>query len=98
VRQRGTPSNRPPAEQAGPAAPAPTDQPGRAAPAPINRLDDVRMREVHLTTPVSGDALDSLELGDVVYISGLLYTAREGVYRMVVDRGVPMPPGVREAT
>jgi L(+)-tartrate dehydratase beta subunit len=56
------------------------------------------MREVHLATPVSDEALAALELGDVVYVSGLLYTAREGVYRMVVDRGVPMPPGVREAT
>ena len=56
------------------------------------------MREVHLATPVSDHALAALELGDVVYLSGVLYTAREGVYRMVVDRGVEMPPGVREAT
>ena len=62
------------------------------------RLDDVRMREVHLTTPVSDAAIADLELGDVVYLSGVLYTAREGVYRMVVDRGVAMPPGVRETT
>jgi L(+)-tartrate dehydratase beta subunit len=62
------------------------------------RLDDVRMREVELTTPVSDAALAGLELGDVVYVSGVLYTGREGVYRMVVDRGVPMPPGVCETT
>ena len=66
-------------------------------PAPA-RLDDVRMRDVHLTAPVSDAALAALELGDVVYVSGVLYTAREDVYRMVVDRGVPMPPTVREAT
>src|SRR5256885_14195326 len=56
------------------------------------------MRDVHLTTPVSDAAIAGLELGDVVYLSGVLYTAREGVYRKVVDRGVPMPPGVRETT
>jgi L(+)-tartrate dehydratase beta subunit len=62
------------------------------------RLDDVRMREVHLTTPVSDEAIAALELGDVVYVSGVLYTAREGVYRKVVDQGEPMPAGVRETT
>jgi len=65
---------------------------------PPARLEDVTMREVHLTTPVSDAAIAALELGDVVYVSGILYTAREGVYRKVVERGVPMPPGVRETT
>ena len=65
---------------------------------PIERLDDVRMDEVHLTTPVPPEALRQLKLGDVVYISGALYTAREGVYRLVVDRGVPFPPSVRALT
>ena len=45
----------------------------------IRRLDDVVMDEVHLTTPVSPEALRSLKLGDVVYLSGALYTGREGV-------------------
>ena len=55
------------------------------------RLDDVAMDEVHLTTPVSDEAIRSLKLGDVVYLSGALYTAREGVYRQVVDKGVRVP-------
>ena len=62
------------------------------------RLDDIRMREVHLTTPVSEAAIASLELGDVVHLSGVLYTAREGVYRKVVDQGVPLPASVTAAT
>jgi L(+)-tartrate dehydratase beta subunit len=62
------------------------------------RLDDIRMREVHLTTPVGDAALAALELGDVVYLSGVLYTAREGVYRKVVDQGVPLPVSVTAAT
>ncbi|MDP2703348.1 MAG: fumarate hydratase C-terminal domain-containing protein, partial [Candidatus Rokubacteria bacterium] len=57
----------------------------------IRRLDDVQMDEVHLSTPVSAEAIRSLKLGDVVYLSGALYTAREGVYRQVVDKGQPLP-------
>ncbi len=64
----------------------------------IRRLDDVQMDEVHLSTPVSAEAVRSLKLGDVVYLSGVLYTAREGVYRQVVEKGLPLPAGVRELT
>jgi L(+)-tartrate dehydratase beta subunit len=64
----------------------------------IERLDDVQMDQVHLSTPVSAEALRSLKLGDVVYLSGALYTGREGVYRQVVDKQVPLPAGVRDLT
>jgi L(+)-tartrate dehydratase beta subunit len=64
----------------------------------VARLDDVRMREVHLTTPVGEADLAGLELGDVVYLSGVLYTAREGVYRKVVDEGQGLPESVRALT
>jgi L(+)-tartrate dehydratase beta subunit len=62
------------------------------------RLDDVAMDEVHLTTPVSDAAVRSLKLGDVVYLSGALYTAREGVYRQVVEKNAPFPEAVRALT
>ncbi|HEU4367191.1 MAG TPA: fumarate hydratase C-terminal domain-containing protein [Methylomirabilota bacterium] len=62
------------------------------------RLDDVRMREVALTTPVSDADLARLELGDVVHLTGVLYTAREGVYRKVVDEGHGLPDSVRALT
>jgi L(+)-tartrate dehydratase beta subunit len=64
----------------------------------IERLDDVPMDRVDLTTPVTAEALRSLKLGDVVYLSGALYTGREGVYRQVVDKGFPLPAAVRELT
>jgi L(+)-tartrate dehydratase beta subunit len=64
----------------------------------IERLDDVPMDRVDLTTPVSAEALRSLKLGDVVYLSGALYTGRDGVYRQVVDKGIPLPAAVRELT
>ena len=66
--------------------------------APIERLDDVRMDRVVLTTPVSDADLARLKLGDVVYLDGVVYTAREGVYRQVVDKGLPLPAGLRELT
>ena len=62
------------------------------------RLADVTMREVRLTTPVSAADIARLELGDVVYLDGILYTAREGVYRKVVDEGHGLPPDVAELT
>ena len=64
----------------------------------IERLDQVQMDEVHLTTPVSAEAIRALKLGDVIYLSGALYTAREGVYRQVVDKGVALPESVRSLT
>ena len=88
-----------------------TTEPGRASNGPLaalseqgalaataQRLDDIRMREVHLTTPVGDADLARLELGDVVYLSGVLYTAREGVYRKVVDEGHDLPDLVRART
>ena len=56
------------------------------------------MKEVTLTTPVSDAAIAELALGDVVYLDGFLYTAREGVYRKVVDEGRGVPDSVRALT
>jgi L(+)-tartrate dehydratase beta subunit len=64
----------------------------------VERLDDVAMREVRLATPVSAADIARLELGDVVYLDGILYTAREGVYRKVVDEGWGLPESVRALT
>jgi len=44
-------------------------------------------REVRLSTTPSREAVANLRLGDIVYLDGLMYTAREGVYRRaLVDR------------
>ena len=61
-------------------------------------FQEIRMREVTLTTPISDAAIAGLELGDVVYLDGFLYTAREGVYRKVVDEDRGVPPSVRGLT
>ncbi len=56
------------------------------------------LREVRLETPVRAEALRHLRLGDVVYLDGVIYTGREGVYRKVVDEGAPPPAGVMGLT
>ncbi|HYB43668.1 MAG TPA: fumarate hydratase C-terminal domain-containing protein [Candidatus Methylomirabilis sp.] len=56
------------------------------------------MDEVHLTTPVPDSHIARLKLGDVVYLSGTVYTAREGVYRQVVERDRPFPASVSALT
>jgi L(+)-tartrate dehydratase beta subunit len=62
------------------------------------RLDDVAMDEVRLATPVSDADIARLKLGDIVYLDGVLYTAREGVYRKVVDEGADLPAAVAAIT
>ena len=49
-------------------------------------------REVRLSTTPAPAAVANLRLGDVVYLDGLMYTAREGVYkRALVDQAnIPM--------
>jgi L(+)-tartrate dehydratase beta subunit len=64
----------------------------------IERLADVTLDEIHLTTPVSDETISRMKLGDVVYLYGMIYTAREGVYRKVVDEGVDLPESVRRLT
>ena len=41
------------------------------------------LEEVSLQLPASPDAIAQLEVGSIVYLSGIVYTAREGVYDRV---------------
>src|SRR3546814_10368509 len=56
------------------------------------------LREVRLTTPVTDEALRGLRLGDVVYLDGLIYTGREGVYKRILQDGMPAPVDLRRLT
>jgi len=49
------------------------------------------MREIRLETPVSHEDLAGLRLGDIVYLDGVVYTGREGLYKRLIDDGVPPP-------
>ena len=51
---------------------------------------------VRLKVPVSPDDLAGLEIGTVVYLDGVIYTAREGVYKRVIENGEALPEGVTD--
>jgi L(+)-tartrate dehydratase beta subunit len=55
-------------------------------------------KTVRLKTPVRTEDLEPLALGDVVYLDGVVYTAREGVYRRVLTEGHALPAGLTELT
>ena len=48
------------------------------------------LKTARLTTPVRQDDLRELEVGTVVYLDGVVYTGREGLYRkLLVERATP---------
>ncbi len=47
--------------------------------------------QVRLKIPGSTEELTGLEPGLVVYLDGVIYTGREGVYKKVIDDGEPLP-------
>jgi len=51
------------------------------------------LKSARLELPASTEALRALEIGTVVYLSGRIYTAREGVYKKAVEEqaGLPAP-------
>jgi L(+)-tartrate dehydratase beta subunit len=53
---------------------------------------------INVRLPADDEALAALKSGDIVYLSGVLYTAREAAYKRCVDEGVPLPPSLTAAT
>ena len=51
---------------------------------------------VRLKIPVSTKDLEKLEVGTVVYLDGLVYTGREGVYTKVLEQGAELPAGLSQ--
>lgn len=49
------------------------------------------MKTHRLTLPVTPEALAPLRPGDVVFLNGVLYTGREGLYRRWLDLGIAPP-------
>jgi L(+)-tartrate dehydratase beta subunit len=54
------------------------------------------LKTVQLKLPASTDDLRKLEIGSVAYLTGRVFTAREGVYQHAVEDGAGMPAS-REA-
>lgn len=49
------------------------------------------LRQVTLSTTPTPEAIADLRLGDIVYLDGLLYTAREGVYMRALEAKANIP-------
>jgi len=50
-----------------------------------------RLKKVYLQTPVEREAIATLQVGNVVYLSGVIYTGREGVYKRILEQGEAPP-------
>lgn len=48
-------------------------------------------RKIRLSTTPTREALAELRLGDIVYLDGLIYTAREGVYMRALEQKANIP-------
>ncbi len=55
-----------------------------------------KLKTVHLKLPASTEDLAALEIGNVVYLTGRIYTAREGVYKKAVEDGAGLPAALEE--
>jgi len=49
------------------------------------------LREIRLSTTPTDDDIKALRLGDIVYLDGLIYTAREGVYMRALEQNANIP-------
>jgi len=51
--------------------------------------------EFHLGTPIRDEDLEDIGVGDVVYITGIVVTARDAAHRRFVVEGRPLPVDLR---
>src|ERR1700691_336809 len=51
------------------------------------------LKTVHIDLPARTEDLRTLEIGSVAYLTGRVFTAREGVYKRAIGDGVGMPAG-----
>jgi L(+)-tartrate dehydratase beta subunit len=49
------------------------------------------LKTVHIDLPARTEDLQGLEIGSVAYLSGRIFTAREGVYQRAIGEGAGMP-------
>ncbi|HHT9151708.1 MAG TPA: fumarate hydratase C-terminal domain-containing protein, partial [Candidatus Wujingus californicus] len=53
---------------------------------------------VYLKTPLTDNVIESLKIGDKVYISGIIYTARDAAHKRLVeliDNGKKLPFNIK---
>ena len=55
-------------------------------------------RVFHLRTPLSDEDVEKLRVGDIVYVSGIMVTARDEAHKKIletIERGEPLPIDLR---
>jgi len=57
----------------------------------VEQTEDEEMKVFHLNLPASPEDIAKLELGAAVYLNGVVYTAREGAYKKVLEQGAALP-------
>lgn len=55
---------------------------------------DTELEQVRLKIPATTEDLAKLKLGSVVFLDGVVYTAREGIYKKVLADGEALPEGL----
>lgn len=61
-------------------------------------IDRKNIKTVRLKAPLSDHDIAGLEIGTVVFLDGIIYTAREAVYKHVIADGAPMPARLTSAS
>jgi len=56
-----------------------------------NSPNDLQMNTVRLSCPVRPEDLRQLKLGDLVFLDGVVFTGREGVYKRYLDEAIEPP-------
>ncbi|MDN6501258.1 MAG: L(+)-tartrate dehydratase subunit beta [Tetragenococcus koreensis] len=54
------------------------------------------MKEFHLTTPISEEDIKDVQIGDIVYLDGIIVTCRDVAHRRVVEEGLDLPVDVKD--
>ena len=56
------------------------------------------LRKIGIDLPVTPEKVAELQLGDVAFLNGVVYTARESVYDRVLEKGEALPEGLTEVS
>ncbi len=56
-----------------------------------DKPDTQQLKEVDLQLPATADAIAALKPGNIVFLTGVVYTAREGVYDRILKDGDALP-------
>jgi len=62
----------------------------------VTAMAGATLKTIQLSLPASSEDLRALEIGSVAYLTGRVFTAREGAYKRAIEDGAGMPAS-REA-